>query len=312
MPLEGLETDLKDYRLVDRLAIGGMAEVFLAETVSPESPEGGENVVIKRLLPRFRADKDYVKLFMDEAKLCVKLRHPNIVRTFKAFKKGLDYYMVQELVDGGSLARVMGRLRRKKLRCPPTATIALVMSLLKALDYVHRARLGEQHVRLVHRDVHPGNILVGFDGTVKLTDFGVAEGEGVGAPRVEGALRGTAPYMSPEQVRGEIVGPTTDVFATAVVLWELLTGRDLFTGESEFDTLRKVVEHEPAPPSVYASDLPEALDEVVLSALAKAPQERCQSAQDFGRALLSVTRNLEWGSGDRVMMGKVVGHALAV
>lgn len=311
MAIAGLETDLKDYRLIDRLAVGGMAEVFLGETTEDHDQGEGNRVVIKRLLPSFRADKDYIKLFMDEAKLCVKLRHPNIVRTFKAFKKGRDYYMVQELVEGGSLDNVMYGLRKKKLRFPPTAAIAVAKSLLQALDYVHRAKLGTQHVRLVHRDVHPGNILVGLDGTVKLTDFGVAEGEGVGAPRVEGALRGTAPYMSPEQVRGENVSPSTDVFAAGVVLWELFTGRDLFAAESEYDTLRKVVEHEAAPPSVYKNDLPEEIDRVVLKALVKTPEERFQTAQELGRSLLKVSKGLDWGAGDRGMLGKVVAHAFA-
>ena len=311
MALAGLETDLKDYRIVDRLAIGGMAEIFLADVVSADKETEPKKVVVKRLLPRYRSEDDYVRLFMDEAKLCVKLRHPNIVRTFKAFKKGIDYYMVQELVEGASLDVLMRRLRKKQLRFPPSAAVSITKSLLQALDYVHRARLGEKHVRLVHRDVHPGNLLVGFDGSVKLTDFGVAEGEGVGARRVAGALRGTAPYMSPEQVRGRAVGPTTDLFATAIVLWELFTGRDLFLGESELDTLRKVVEHQAAPPSVYASDLPEVFDEMLLRALNKHPEERYQSAQEFGRALLSAAKTLKWSPEDRNKLGKMVGYALA-
>jgi eukaryotic-like serine/threonine-protein kinase len=310
MALAGLDTDLRDYRLVDRIAIGGMAEVFLAEAADPAAHDGQARVILKRLLPKFRAEKAFVSLFMDEAKLCVKLRHPHIVRTFKAFKKGLDYYMVQELVEGASLATVMLRLRKRKLRCPPAAALALAIGLLKALDYVHRARLGEQHVRLVHRDVNPGNILVAGDGMVKLTDFGVAEGEGVGAERVEGALRGTPPYMSPEQVRGAAVTPTTDLFSAAIVLWEVLTGRDLFLGETQYETLRRVVEHEAAPPSVYA-DVPETLDAVLAQALAKKPEARYASATEFGRALMAVGRENDWGSGDKALLGTVVGHALA-
>jgi len=311
MGLTGIETDLGDYELLDRLAIGGMAEVFVARAADPAAHAGAEKVVVKRLLPRNRADAGFIKLFLDEAKLCVKLRHPHIVRTFKAFKKNADYYMVQELVDGGSLSAVSARLKRKQLRFPPSAAIAVVVSLLKALDYVHRARLGEQHVRLVHRDVNPGNLILGRGGEVKLTDFGVAEGEGIGAKRIEGALRGTPPYMSPEQVRGELVDPRTDVFASGVVLWELLTGRDLFQGESEFETLRRVVEHVPAPPSVYASDLPPALDEICRRALEKDPATRYQSAGELGKALLAAARDAGWGSGDTTLLGTAVTHAMA-
>lgn len=311
MTLEGMETELGEYRLVDRIALGGMAEVFLGEAARPEAHGGAERVVVKRLLARHRADPDFVRLFMDEAKLSVKLRHAHIVRTYKAFKKGLDYFMIQELVDGASLGAVTARLRKKRLRLPPQAAVAVGVGLLKALDYVHRARLGEQHVRLVHRDVNPGNLLVGRDGRVKLTDFGVAEGEGVGAARVSGALRGTPAYMAPEQVHGGHVDPRSDLFSTGIVLWELFAGRDLFPGESEFETLRRVVEHQPAPPSVYAPDLPEAFDALCARALAKDPEARFPSAAHFGRALLEAAKAQGWGQGDSPLLGKAVVHALA-
>ncbi len=311
MALAGIETDLGDYLLEDRLAIGGMAEVYLATARDPAAHEGQARVVVKRLLPRYRSEAEFVRLFTDEAKLCVRLRHPHVVRTFKAFKRDLDWYMVQELVDGGSLATVMTRLSHKRLRLPPRAAVAILVGLLKALDYVHRARLGEKHVRLVHRDVNPGNLLLGRDGTVKLTDFGVAEGEGMGARRVEGALRGTPAYMAPEQVRGAHVDPRTDLFSAGVVLWELLAGRDLFLAESEFETLRRVVEHAPAPPSVYAGDLPPVFDELCGRALAKDPEERFPSAAALGRSLVSISKTLGWGAGDPALLATAVGHALA-
>ncbi|RMG18480.1 MAG: serine/threonine protein kinase [Deltaproteobacteria bacterium] len=310
MTLSGIETDLGEYRLLERIAVGGMAEVYLAEAKDPEKHGGAGQVVVKRLLPNHRADKAYVELFLDEARLSVKLRHPNIVRTFKAFKKGLDYYMIQEYVDGGSLESVLLRLKARRLRLPPQATVAVMVGLLKALDYVHRARLGEQHVALVHRDVNPGNILVSRAGVVKLTDFGVAEGEGLGAKRVHGALRGTPPYMAPEQVRGKRVDPRTDLFSAGIVFWELLTGRDLFRAEAEYETLRKVVEHEAAPPSVYASRLPEAFDTIVARALAKDPEKRFRSASHFGRDLVLASKAFGWGTGDSELLGQAVTHAL--
>ena len=311
MTLSGIETDLGDYTLLERIAVGGMAEVYLAAAHDPSAHGGADKVAVKRLLPSGRADQAFVDLFLDEAKLSVKLRHPNIVRTFKAFKKGLDYYMIQEFVDGGSLESVLQRLKRRHLRLPPQAAVAVMVGLLKALDYVHRARLGAQHVALVHRDVNPGNILIGRDGTVKLTDFGVAEGEGLGAKRVRGALRGPPPYMAPEQVRGQNVDRRTDLFSAGIVFWEMLTGRDLFRAEAEYETLRKVVEHDAAPPSVYAPKLPEAFDMISAKALAKSPEDRFPSAAHFGRDLILASKAFGWGKGDPVLLGQAVTHALS-
>ncbi len=307
--LQGIESDLGDLALEERIAIGGMAEVFLARVLEPSAFDGAERVVVKRLMPRFRAEARFVELFMDEARLCVKLRHPHIVRTYRAFKKDLDFYMVQEWVDGGSLSLVLSRLRGANLRLPPAAAVAVMVGLLKALGYVHKARLGDKHVRLVHRDVNPGNLLLSRTGAVKLTDFGVAEGEGIGAKKVEGALRGTPAYMAPEQVRGRRVDPRTDLFSAGIVLWEMLTGRDLFAVETEFETLRRVTEHEAAPPSVYAK-IPESLDRVVLRALAKDPEARFQSTTEFGRALVGAAKEAGWGSGDRNLLAAAVAHAL--
>ncbi len=309
--LAGLETDLGDIQLENRLAMGGMAEIFLGTVHDPAEFGGASTVVVKRLMARFRAENEFVKLFTTEAKLCVKLKHPNIVRTYRAFKRELDWYMVQEWVDGGSLGLVSSRLSGAGLRLPPAATLHVMVGLLKALGYVHKARLGDQHVALVHRDVNPGNLLVSLEGAVKLTDFGVAEGEGVGSPRVEGVLRGTPPYMAPEQVRGERVDPRTDLFSAGIVFWELLTGRDLFGAESEFETLRRVTEHEAAPPSVYA-ELPQGFDAVAAKALQKNPDDRFQTATEFGRALVGAAKAAMLGSGDPALLASAVKHALEI
>lgn len=310
MALEGMETDLGEYQLLDRIAAGGMAMVFLASTQNPAAHGDADRVVIKRLLPQFRGEPEFVKLFMDEAKLCVKLRHKHVVRTYRAFKRNLDFYMVQEYIDGGSLMQIQKRLRRRELRMPIPATIAVMVGLLKAIDYVHRARQGDQHVRLVHRDVNPGNIILGRNGVVKLTDFGVAEGEGVGANKSEGALRGTPAYMAPEQVRGKMVDPRTDLFSVGIVMWELLTGRELFAADSEFETLRRVNEHQAAPPSIYAAKVPSAIDDIVVKALMKDPDQRWQSASKFGKALLKASKAEGWGNGDVTSLATAVTHAL--
>jgi len=302
-----MENDLGDLVLTRRIAMGGMAEIYLAEAKDPKLFGGASQLIVKRLMPRFRAEPSFVKLFTGEAKLCVKLAHPNIVRTYRAFKKELDWYMVQEYVDGGSLAQLSGRLAQASLRLPPKAIVTVMVGLLKALGYVHKARLGATHVQLVHRDVNPGNLLVSMKGEVKLTDFGVAEGESLGAERVQGALRGTPAYMSPEQVRGQTIDPRSDLFSAGIVLWELLTGRELFADETEFETLRRVAEHVPAPPSVYAQT-PVSLDALVAKALSKAPEDRFESSVEFGRALIKVSKEAGWEGGDQAALAAAVQH----
>src|SRR4051794_16234874 len=175
-----------------------MAEVYQAKarTDTPRSAGEPDDVVLKRLLPVYRNDAGFVKQFVDEAKLTVRLRHPHIVRTFRCFKAGIDYLMVQELVSGRTLAFMQDAFVKAGTPMPPAAATYIVVCLLKALDYIHRAKIGEGGATIVHRDVNPANILLSIGGDVKLTDFGVAEVEGM-MRGDSGALRGTIAYMSP-------------------------------------------------------------------------------------------------------------------
>ena len=178
------DTDLGGYQLVGRLAVGGMAEVYQAKArpTTQRSPGEPDDIVIKRLLPSYRNDASWVKQFVDEAKLTVRLRHPNIVRTFRCFKAGMDYLMVQELVSGRTLAYMQDAFRQAGAAMPGSAATYITICLLKALDYIHKAKVGENGATIVHRDVNPANLLLSVAGDVKLTDFGVAE--------IEGAMRG--------------------------------------------------------------------------------------------------------------------------
>lgn len=280
-----------------RLAVGGMAEVYQARArpTTQRTPGEPEEVVLKRLHPSFRGDANYVKAFVDEAKLTVRLRHPNIVRTFRLFKAGQDYLMVQELVSGRTLGFMQGLLMKVGTAMPPDASCYIAWCLLKALDYVHRAKLGENGANIVHRDVNPTNILLSVQGDVKLTDFGVAEVEGMmqGEP---GALRGTVAYMSPEQVLGQQVDARSDLYAVGVILWELFANRRLFgvEGLGEMELMYRVRDARAPLLSSLKLDLPDYAVQVVRKALFADKARRFQSAAEFIKALEVVAQRAGW------------------
>ncbi len=277
-----LPQDVGEYRLLGHIATGGMADVFRGEPVA-----GGDPVVLKRLLRQHREDAQFIDRFVGEAKLSVKLRHPNIVRTLKLFKKGPDYFIVQDLVDGPSLAGLLEARRALGIPLPLSATVHLLSSLLSALDYVHRARLGDTAVTIVHRDVSPANLLVDRAGHVKLTDFGVAEASLHPELKAErGALAGTPAYMSPEQVMGQPVDARSDLFAAGSVLYECLANHPPFESEVEYELLRQVKEAAP-PPLTLEGPEGEWLAPMVAKAMAKEPQGRFATAAEQRRALLA-------------------------
>ncbi len=289
------ETELGGYTLVGRLAVGGMAEVYQARasTTTQRSPGEPDDIVIKRLLPSYRNDAAWVKQFVDEAKLTVRLRHGNIVRTYRCFKAGADYLMVQELVSGRTLEYMMGAFKQVGAIMPPSASVYIAICLLKALDYIHRAKVGENGATIVHRDVNPANLLLSVAGDVKLTDFGVAEVEG-GMRGDQGALRGTIAYMCPEGVMGQAVDHRADLFAAGVILWELFTGQRLFAGESEMEMMHKV--RDCKVPSVWSAnpDIPDQGAAIVRKALQADRTLRFQTAAEFIKVLEVLARRNGW------------------
>jgi serine/threonine protein kinase len=287
--------DLGGYEVVGRLAVGGMAEVYQvrAKSSTQRSPGEPEEVVLKRLLPTYRNDGAYVKAFVDEAKLTVRLRHPHIVRTFRLFKAGPDYLMVQELVSGRTLGFMQELLVKAGAAMPPEAACYIAWCLLKALDYIHRAKLGEGGGSIVHRDVNPSNVLLSVAGEVKLTDFGVADVEGVTRGDV-GALRGTLAYMSPEQVLGQPVDARSDLYSVGVILWELLANRRLYTADGEAELMHRVRDARAPLLSTLQPELPDYAVQVVRKALFADKARRFQSAADFIRALEVLARRSGW------------------
>jgi serine/threonine-protein kinase len=234
-----------------------------------------------------------VKAFVDEARLTVRLRHPNIVRTFRLFKAGPDYLMVQELVPGRTLGFMQELLVKAGASMPPAAACYISWCVLKALDYIHRAKVGEGGATVIHRDVNPSNILLSVAGDVKLTDFGVADVEGVSRGD-SGALRGTLPYMSPEQVLGQTVDARSDLYSVGVIFWELLANRRLHVADGEAEMMHRVRDARVPLLSTLAPELPDYAVQVARKALFADKARRFQSATEFIRALEVLARRAGW------------------
>jgi serine/threonine protein kinase len=270
------------FLLVERLAIGGMAEVFAA--VERGDPSG-RLYAVKRILPTLAEDRELVRMFLDEARLVVQLDHPGIVPIHELGKLGGGYYIAMDYVSGRDLRALCGELRRRGERIPVALAAHVVARAADALDHAHRGRGADgAELRVVHRDVSPGNVLVGFDGSVRLIDFGIAQAahrRSAGAP----VLRGKFGYMSPEMVRGLPVDRRSDVFALGVVLHELLTGERLFTAPTELGVMEKVRAAQAPPPSGANRAVPPELDALVLRALAREPEQRFAWASELRDAL---------------------------
>ena len=259
------------YELLRKIASGGMGQVFLAR----ERGAVERLVVLKLILPHLSEDEEFLTMFLEEARLVARLQHPNLVTILDLLEVEGRHCLAMEYVQGDDVRRLDKQARTKGRLLPPGLVLRIISEAASGLDYAHKARdVHGQPLRLVHRDVSPQNILVGFDGGVKIIDFGVAKAAGSGHQTATGVLKGKYPYMSPEQASGQHIDGRSDQFALGVVLWELLTGRRLFKGETDLMTLRLVKDCQVPPPSQLNSKLPPELDAVVLRALAATPEGR--------------------------------------
>jgi eukaryotic-like serine/threonine-protein kinase len=268
------------YTLLERISVGGMAEVFRAKAFGVEGFE--RLVAVKRILPNIAEDKEFIRMFVDEAKLAVQLNHANIAQIADLGVVDGAYYIALEHVHGRDLRSVFERVRSRQEQMPVAQACFVAMKVCEGLDYAHNKRdQSGAELALVHRDVSPQNILVSFEGEVKIIDFGIAKAAGIGGSTQSGILKGKLGYMSPEQVRGLPVDRRSDIFSCGIVLYEMLTGERLFVGESDFSTLEKVRNVEILPPTQYNRKIPEDLERIVLRALARESEQRYQHAIDL-------------------------------
>lgn len=257
------------YYLMDRIAVGGMAEVFKAKTFGID---GFEKVVaLKRILPNIAEDEEFITMFSDEAKIAVKLSHANIVQIFDLGQDDGSYYIAMEYIHGRDLRTIFDRSRRKGGNKLDPKMVAYVMArVCEGLDYAHRKKDDDgQPLHIVHRDVSPQNILLSYEGDVKIIDFGVAKAQNKMSRTQAGILKGKFAYMSPEQIQGLPLDQRSDIFALGIVFYELLTAQRLFVGESDFHTLEMIRNMKLEPPSSKNPAIPPALDEITMKALSR-------------------------------------------
>jgi serine/threonine protein kinase len=275
------------YVVRRKLAEGGMAEIYLAASQGAEGFE--KEVVIKRVRSFLATDPGFVDMFIAEARLASQLNHANVVQIFDFAKHEDTYYLAMEYVRGCSLADLRKKCKELLETMPPVLVAHIGAEVARGLHYAHRLKVNGAPIFLVHRDVTPHNVLLSFDGAVKLTDFGIAKaGNKLTSP---GMLKGKFAYMSPEQSRGEAVDVRTDVFALGIVLWEMLTGGKLFNGDSELAVLRAVQQSVIARPSQLNPDVPPDLAAVVMKALERDLDARYQTAGELERALVQCVLN---------------------
>jgi serine/threonine-protein kinase len=281
-----------------------MAEVFMASSTNVKGFQ--KLVAIKRVLPSLTKDERFVRMFLDEAKVSLPLNHTNIVQTFDLGLADETYFIVMEYVDGRNLKEIIQNLAERGERLSAGEAAWVGLEVAKGLAHAHSKRNADgDPLNIVHRDISPPNILISRDGEVKITDFGLAKAKSQAEATDPGVVKGKFGYLSPEAAEGEDVDGRADIFAVGIVLWEMMAGRRLFRGEDDRETLELVKEAEVPSLASCRRDVPEEFESIIRKALARRPDERFESARDFGEALndflFSTGRAVsEFEIGDRV------------
>jgi serine/threonine-protein kinase len=272
------------YLLVERLAQGGMAEIFKAKSYGVSGFE--KTIVIKRILPSYAEDHEFVEMLIDEAKICASLQHANIVQIFDLGRLEGRYFIAMEFVDGVDLVQVLYRLRKARSKLPLELICFIMSEALKGLDFAHRATApdgGPLHI--VHRDFNPGNLLLSFQGEVKVADFGIAKARDRGTQTMSGGLKGKMGYLSPEQVEGQELDGRSDVFCAGITLWEMLTNKRMFGAGTELDILIAIRDAIIPDAREHGAEVPDDLLAILSRALARRREERYRSAGEFKDAI---------------------------
>lgn len=279
------------YEVLGQLATGGMAEILLARLEGPS--DFRRAVVIKRILRQYAQTSSFVAMFLDEARIIAKIRHPNVVQVHELGEHEGDVFLVLEYVAGENLSSVLKRATSEGEKLTPALVAHVVAEACAGLHAAHELVSDTGTVQnLVHRDVSPQNVFVAYDGHVKLLDFGVALTDERTARTEVGDVKGKFEYMSPEQVNGEPLDRRSDIFAMGVVLYELGTGRRLFKRTSHAKTLGAILKEPVIPPSRLVDGFPAALETVIMRALSKKREDRYATAAEMRRELLEIAREL--------------------
>jgi serine/threonine-protein kinase len=272
------------YQVIERIDAGGMAEVFKANSTSLQGFQ--KLVAIKRVLPSLTKNERFIRMFLDEAKVSLHLSHTNCVQVFDLGIAEGAYFIVMEFVDGTNLKNIIEELRKRNEQLPVEQVVYITIEICRGLAHAHGKRDHEgRPLDIVHRDISPPNILVSREGEVKITDFGLAKAKSQVETTDPGVVKGKFGYLSPEAAHGEAVDARTDIFAVGILIWEMLAGRRLFLGKTDYDTLKQVQQANVQSITDLRADVPHQLDHIILRALARDPRQRYQTVRELGQDL---------------------------
>jgi serine/threonine protein kinase len=275
-----------EFELLYRIAFGGMAELFAARRRG-----SSEVVALKRILPELAGDRVFVDMFLDEARIAATLDHPNIVKVHETGSADGQHFMVMEHLVGRDLAAVTRGLRERAEAMPEAAAIRIIADAARGLHHAHEMKdPGGEPLRIIHRDVSPRNIFLTAAGAVKILDFGIAKARDRLSVTRTGTVKGKFPYMSPEAIRDEELDRRTDIFSLGVLLWELTTGLRLFTGATDYEILRRVLNRPVPRPSEVSQGYRPELEAVVMRALAKQRDRRYPTAAALAADLEAISQ----------------------
>jgi eukaryotic-like serine/threonine-protein kinase len=266
--------------LIDRIAVGGMAEIFLARQTGLEGFE--KLVVLKRIRPELSEKKSFVTMFLNEARLSAQLNHPNVAQIYDLGKYGPNYFIAMEYVFGRDMRRVIPKAESQGIPFPLVYAAKIASQVCEGLYYAHqKTDYAGNPLGIVHRDITPENVVCSFDGTVKILDFGIAKAANSVEQQRPGEIKGKLSYMSPEQCMGRPLDHRSDLFSLGVVFYEWVTGFKLFTGESDVAVLKAITDGKIYSPSYFKPDVPEPIETILMKALEKDPAKRYQSAWEM-------------------------------
>ncbi len=272
------------YEILAKLATGGMAEIFLARGAGVAGVE--RYVVLKRILRDRANDAHFVQMFLEEARLAAQLNHPNVAQVFDIGKLGDSYFFTMEYVHGETVRNLLHRARSLRREIPLSCILTVIAGAATGLHHAHdRLGLDGRPLGIVHRDVSPSNLMISYEGSVKLVDFGVAKADNRAQETRSGAVKGKISYLSPEQIGGARLDRRSDLFALGIVLWEMLTTERLYRRASDFENMNAIVNEAPEVPSRWRANLPRELDELSVRLLSKRPEHRYQSGDELVEAI---------------------------